>query len=76
MVYLKLSVTKNNETENVVKASTLIRNGKQFKIKIKLDGSEPKISFLININKEDHINIYNEKEIQIPFFNSKIAQKL
>ena len=59
---------------DIVKASTLIRNGKQFKTKIILNPSEPEISFEININKVNFINNYNENNEQISFYNSKISQ--
>ena len=75
IVYLKIIVTKNSETGEIVKVSTLIRNKKQFETIIELDGTEPKILFEININKENYINIYNENNEQIPFYNSKIDQR-
>ena len=71
IVYLKIKVTKNSETDNIVKASTQIRNEKQFKTTIELDGTAPKISYEININKDNYINIYNEKKESISFYNSK-----
>ena len=37
IVYLKIKVTKNSETDNIVKASTQIRNKKQFETTIELD---------------------------------------
>lgn len=62
IVYLKIKVTKNSETDNIVKASTQIRNKKQFETTIELDETAPKISYEININKDNYITIYNEKK--------------
>ena len=50
-----IKVTKNSETDNIVKASTQIRNEKQFETTIELDGTVPKISYEININKDNYI---------------------
>ena len=72
--YLKIKVTKNSETDNIVKASTQIRNEKQFETTIELDGTAPKISYEININKDNYINIYNEKKESISFYNSKMGE--
>ena len=74
IVYLKIQVTKNSETDNIVKASTQIRNEKQFETTIELDGTAPKISYEININKDNYINIYNEKKESISFYNSKMGE--
>ena len=71
IVYLNIKVTKNSETDNIVKESTLIRKERQFKTTIELDGTSPKISFQININKDDYINIYNEKNEPVTFYISK-----
>ena len=73
IVYLKIQVTKNSETDNIVKASTQIRNEKQFETTIELDGTAPKISYEININKDNYITIYNEKKESISFYNSKMG---
>ena len=74
IVYLKIQVTKNSETDNIVKASTQIRNEKQFETTIELDGTAPKISYEININKDNYITIYNEKKESISFYNSKMGE--
>ena len=70
--YLKIKVTKNSETD-IVKTSTQIRNKKQFKTTIELDETAPKISYEININKDNYITIYNEKKESISFYNSKMG---
>ena len=72
IVYLKIKVTKNSETD-IVKTSTQIRNKKQFKTTIELDETAPKISYEININKDNYITIYNEKKESISFYNSKMG---
>ena len=71
--YLKIKVTKNSETD-IVKTSTQIRNKKQFKTTIELDETAPKISYEININKDNYITIYNEKKESISFYNSKMGE--
>ena len=74
IVYLKIKVTKNSEIDNIVKVSTLIRNERNFNTTIELDGTSPKISFEININKENYINIYNESNQPVSFYNSPMGQ--
>lgn len=77
IVYLKIIVTKNTEkaeTDNIEKTITLIRNAKQFKTKIELEDSEPKISFNIDINKENKIIICNENGLNVPFFTKKSGE--
>ena len=62
IVYLKIKVTKNSETDdNIVKESTLIRNKGLFQTTIQLDNNNQKISYEINVTNENEIRIYTEK---------------
>ena len=71
IVYLKIKVTKNSETDdNIVKESTLIRNVKQFKTTIQLDNNNQKISYEINI-KDNNIQIVTEN-ISLSLYRKRI----
>ena len=74
IVHLKIRVTKNSETDNIVKECAFIRTKKNFQETIELDGPAPKIKFIININKENYINISNENENPVTYYNRKMGE--
>ena len=56
IVYLKIIVTKNSETDDIVKASTIIRNKKQFETILVLfrDQTHGNDIYFINIKQRSH----------------------